>query len=445
MRALVYISILPLFVMASCSSTQYAGREYDDLYYSSADNVPVKNQVPVNEKVGEKNLSVNDYYDNKYAVDTLVSDQFYEAAQPSDQVIINNYGGYDYYNSYSGRLQMFYGNYFDPYWNDPYYFSFNYGYPYSGIGFGFGYPYFSIGFNWGWGYPYYGGYYPYYPPYYGGYYPGYCCGYYPGYGYEDSYVNYGRRERPSELSSKANNSAYAGGSSRRDASVTSRANSSGGGRSYSDSQIASSSVRRNSPGSGTGVSKSIASGRTNNQDTKVMSARSGSSSQQGPASSRPEYKSSNRTYLPSYNNPRMSTRPSYNTSRTIGSELGNRGTSGNSSRYQSGSSSNPGSSYNTRSNAPTIGGQKSSSSHSGNAIQYSMPSRRSSDGGSYSSGSYNRSSSGYSRSSGSSGSGSRSYSSGSSSYSGGGSSFSGGGSSSGSSSRGSSGSSSGRR
>ena len=97
MRALAYISVVLFLTLGSCSSTQYSGGEYDDLYYSSSDNAPVKKQAAPGAEISEQNLSVDDYYDNMYAVDTLVSNQFSDAVQSDDQVIINNYGGgYDY-------------------------------------------------------------------------------------------------------------------------------------------------------------------------------------------------------------------------------------------------------------------------------------------------------------------------------------------------------------
>ena len=420
MRALAYISLILLLILGSCSSSQYSGSEYDDLYYSSSDKPATQVQSSANKQPAEQNLSVNDYYDNMYAVDTLVSDQFNDAAQYDDQIIVNNnygsgYGGYDYYDySYSGRLNMFYGNYFNPYWQDPYYFNVGYGYPYGGMsfGFGFGYPYFSFGFNYGYPYyPYYGygGYYGgYYPPYYGGYYPPYyCCGYYPGYGYDDYYVDYGRRERTSTMSSRTGNDISAqGGYSRRDGSLSSRAGGSGGSRSYSGAQSGLTSARRTDPSSGTtGVSKSALPARSTSQEAvKGTSARSNTSSQQGSSAARPEYKNSNRTYTPSYNNPRMSTRPSYNNSRTIGSsEYAGRFNSSSYNRTPSGSSSG-----NAVKSAPSgSGGQRLPAYRPGNSVQYSTPGKRSSDGGSSgSSGSYSRSSSGYSspsRSSGSSG------------------------------------------
>ena len=90
MKALAYISVVLPVVLASCATTQFSGGEYDDLYYSSSDTPPVKSYV-AREQIAEQNLSVGDYYDNKYAVDTLVSDQFSDVAPAEDQIIINNY------------------------------------------------------------------------------------------------------------------------------------------------------------------------------------------------------------------------------------------------------------------------------------------------------------------------------------------------------------------
>ncbi len=79
-----------------------------------------------------------DYYDNVYASDTLVADDYADAVDLNSSIVDNNYdnGGYDYYDnfSYTGRLNSFYGNSFYPYWRDPYYF----GGGYSSFGYGFG-------------------------------------------------------------------------------------------------------------------------------------------------------------------------------------------------------------------------------------------------------------------------------------------------------------------
>src|SRR5664279_848138 len=226
MKTLSQLLILAVLALSSCTSTLYTGAEYDDLYYRLSDQPVANNKSSVNEQIAEGTKKGNDYYDNVYASDTLVSDQYsdavdYNASDYNNQ--FNNNQGYEYYNdgSYTGRLRMFYGNYFDPYWRDPLYSGFGYGMGMGmGMGFGFGgFPY-SYGFGnqyYGYGGGLYGDYYGgYYPGYYGGYYPGYYGGYYGGfYGGISSYygsginyhyknVPYGRNERPSTMSSRWN-------------------------------------------------------------------------------------------------------------------------------------------------------------------------------------------------------------------------------------------------
>jgi len=187
MKALIYISFLVLTVISSCTSSLYTGSEYDDLYYTSSDKPSKKSSPSAMDQVNDNNQGSEIYYDNIYAADTLVSDEYSDAVDYNDQLTVANSSGsgYTYYDdySYTNRISTFYGNYFYPYWRDPYYFGFGYS-PYGisfGIGFGFGYPYYSYGYpyyGYGYGYPYYGyggyyDYYPYYgygyPPYYGGY------------------------------------------------------------------------------------------------------------------------------------------------------------------------------------------------------------------------------------------------------------------------------------
>ena len=156
MKTLSQILVLALLTLGSCTSSLYTGAEYDDLYYLPSDKPVVKNNPSVNEKIAEGTLKDKDYYDNKYAADTLVSDQYSDAVDIDSQVYNNDYynnQGYDYYDNYSsyaGRLRRFYGNYFDPYWRDPFYFS--YGYPSFGYGFGYG----GFPYSYGFGNPYYG-------------------------------------------------------------------------------------------------------------------------------------------------------------------------------------------------------------------------------------------------------------------------------------------------
>ena len=172
MKALSQILVLVLLTLGSCTSRLYTGAEYDDLYFLSSDKPVVTAKQSVNEQIVEGTLKADNYYDNIYAADTLVSDQYSDAVDYNDANVYNNKnygGGYDYYDNYpySGRLRRFYGNYFDPYWRDPFYS--DWGYPSFGYGFGYGgFPY---------SYNYYNPYYGYgglYGDYYGG---GYGCYY----------------------------------------------------------------------------------------------------------------------------------------------------------------------------------------------------------------------------------------------------------------------------
>jgi hypothetical protein len=456
MKALSHILVFAMLTMGSCTSSLYTGAEYDDLYYSASDKPVVKTKPSVNEQIAEGTLKEGDYYDNIYAADTLVSDQYSDAVDYHDAINnnnnnYNNYGGgYDYYNNYpySGRLSRFYGNYFDPYWRDPFYSS--WGYPSFGYGFGFGYgyggfPYYNNYYNPFYGDAYYG--YGGFGDYYGGYYGGfgsYYSPFYSPYGYYGgnyfhhegkNSVPYGRRERASTLSSRWNSNTAAFGSSRRESYLSSGGNSGVARRTPSGTQPISAGQRRpvssdiNSQMSGNSGERKL------NQDAiKGENMRTNTTTQRSSANLRPEYNTANRTYTPSYSNPRMSTRPSYNNSRV--SNGNNSGVNRNSSTVNNSRVNNNPGSVRTPSNQnsyqnPGNSGKNSSSvnsvqrryvSPSDNSVRYSVPTRRSAESSSgYSSGSsYNNSSSGSrsssSYSSGSSGSGSRSsYSSGSSS------------------------------
>ena len=125
MKALSYISILALLVLGSCSSRLYTGVEYDDLYYLPSDRPVTAVHTPAKKQIGENTLKSEDYYDNIYAADTLISDEYYDAVDYDDAIVnkgkdVNIYNYYDNY-SYAGRLNRFYGNYFYPYWRDPFY------------------------------------------------------------------------------------------------------------------------------------------------------------------------------------------------------------------------------------------------------------------------------------------------------------------------------------
>jgi len=161
MKAFHSIFGVVLLTLASCSSGLYVGTEYDDLYYQSSDKPVVRVQSTDNQPIVEGDLKADNYYDNIYAADTLVSNEFSNAADYNDAGVYNNY--YDNY-SYSGRLSRFYGNYFYPYWRDPFYMMPSFGFNYYG-----GYPYYNP-------YSYDPFYYdPYYSYGYGGYYGSYHC------------------------------------------------------------------------------------------------------------------------------------------------------------------------------------------------------------------------------------------------------------------------------
>ena len=505
MKTLYQIFILALLTLSSCTSTLYTGAEYDDLYYLPSDIPIAKGKSSVNEQIAEGNLKGNDYYNNIYAADTLVSEQYSDAVDYNTQDNNNNFNnnqGYEYFNdnSYTGRLRMFYGNYFNPYWREPYYSDYGYGgFPYS---YGFGNSFYGnnpyYGYGGGFYNDYYGGYYPGYygggyygggygggyygggyygGGYYGGgYYGGYNSFYSPFYGYSGNYLHnggensvpYGRNERPSSMSSRWNTNVGGIGSSRRDQNL-SGSNSSVNGRSSVTQSPASDQRRSTSSGLNSQQSVNQTTRRSGQDQTKPEYIRSNTASPRTSTNTRPEYNSANRSYTPSYNNPRMSTRPSYNNSRVsegVNSGVDRNSSSPNNSRvYNNAGSvrtpSNQGSyqnSYNNvRSNSSGNAMQRRSESSSG----YSAPANQSRSNSNRSSESYSvPSRSSMERSGTSSGSNSGSSSSGnssrsSSSYSGGSESrgsYSSGSSSSGSSSSGSSssgggggGSSSGRR
>lgn len=453
MKLITNIAVITLLVLGSCTSRLYTGAEYDDLYYLSSDQEVVVTEAPAKNKIVESTLRSEEYYDNIYAADTLVSDEYSGALDYNDVAVNGGNGGsinnYYFDNSYAGRLNRFYGNYFYPYWRDPFY----YGFGYPSMSFSFGSPFYyspfyydpfyydpfyydpfysSYGGYYGGYYGRYGGYYPYmssfYSPWYGGW-----GGYY-GYGYNDQYssVTYGRRERQSTTSTNYNSSMMPNtASSRRDGYVSGGSDANRRPVTGTTSPVAAS--RRTAPAS-TGRDNSTdvqSTPRSVRQNPAVSGNRSAGT--RSTTTSRPEYNSVNRSYTPSYSNPRTSTRPSYNNSRVVSP-----GSSTQRSAYPSTRSNTPRSSASSYSSGQT----RSVPSYSNQRSTYSMPSRRSVQSGSgYSGSSSSRSTYNYS-----SGRSSSSYSSGG--YSGGSSGFSSGGSSSGSSSSSSSsrgGSSGGRR
>jgi hypothetical protein len=117
MKALYYIFGLALLTLASCSSGLYVGTEYDDLYYQNSDQPVTRVSTSESQRVSEGDLKSGAYYDNIYAADTLVSGEYSDAVDYDDARLSDNYYNYNYYDNYSyaGRLNRFYGNYFNPY------------------------------------------------------------------------------------------------------------------------------------------------------------------------------------------------------------------------------------------------------------------------------------------------------------------------------------------
>lgn len=455
MKALYYISVVVVIALSSCNSALYTGAEYDDLYYQPSDRPLSEVRPSTNKQINEGTLKADIYYDNIYAADTLVSDQYSDAVDYDNAIASNDYnnGTYDYYDnySYSGRLRRFYGNYFDPYWRDPFYSGmyspFSYSFGYGGFPYSYGYSPFSYDpfysdyyggyYGGGYGGGYYGGGYMgglYNPYFYGSYYNSFYSpyGYYSGIGYRDgaNSVTYGRRERQSNLSSRWNSMAGSG-SSGRDSYLSTGGSSNVTRRSSATSQPTSSDSRRTYTGVNAQKPVNVADSKSvqyNNSNTRNATSREVSS--RNSTSSRPEYNSTNRTYTPTYSNPRISTRPSYNNSRVSdgtnsmenqNSRFVNPGRSNsniNQSRTNTNQSYNRSQNNSVRNTPSVPSGQTRSVSTYRSPGSYSTPARRSAESGSgFSSGSSNsRSSSSYSGGSYSSGSESRgSYSSGSSS------------------------------
>ncbi|MCU0377054.1 MAG: hypothetical protein MUC78_02240, partial [Bacteroidales bacterium] len=180
MKNLAYIIPAVIIIASSCSSPSSLGVTNDDLYFRPSDE-----QVVIAETTVANKSSDQLYYDNIFASDTLVADNYVPAEEyaaqygtGTDATIVNNYYG----GSAAERVYLFNDGIY-PYWNEPYYspfslsLSFGIGYGF-GMGFGYGYPYYPYSYGWYdpfWGYPYY--------PYYGyGGYPYYGYGGYPCYG-----------------------------------------------------------------------------------------------------------------------------------------------------------------------------------------------------------------------------------------------------------------------
>ena len=133
MKAVFYISILVTLIVSSCATGgMYLGSEYDDLYYSPADKPVVQKAISSQNFAGD--LEQDQYYDNIYAADTLIADEYNDAVNYENSNFYSQENSvFEYMDdfSYSNRLRRFYGNYFYPYWTDPFYYS-SMNYPYYG-------------------------------------------------------------------------------------------------------------------------------------------------------------------------------------------------------------------------------------------------------------------------------------------------------------------------
>jgi hypothetical protein len=246
--------LLLIIAIAFLTSTLFAQNkkiEYDDLYYLPSKDAKSVKHVKQKSVIAEDTL----LFDAYNVADTLVKE--------NPNITINYYDNNPFF--YSNRIGRFYHGGFN-YWmySNPWYYS-NYwmydlydwywesrfmDYPYYN-GFYFGYnSYWSWNFGWNWGWNWYHPYYEHNNYWYGGHNNFYV------YNRPRQDVQYGRRERQSNLSSIYNNR------------VTSQ-----------ERRIAPSQQRNVNP-----------------QD-------------------RPTYNQNRRTYTPSYNNPRLGVRPQYNNSR----------------------------------------------------------------------------------------------------------------------------------
>ncbi|MDX2443493.1 MAG: hypothetical protein QNK30_06800 [Bacteroidales bacterium] len=442
--------------LGACSSSAYLA---DDVYYSPKDEkraakkaaknadavatVAVAEAVPTNQGFEsatymEPQNSVSGVYNG----DTLELETF-EYENGDKELVVNNYYD-DYYSDntdYTSRISRFYGpsvglGYYSPYYGP----TFSFG---MGVGMGFG---FGMGFGYGYGGGYYGGYYggypyyPYYNPCYSCYpYYGYGGGYYGGYpGYiSDGGAGYTSTHRRSSATGRAMDysnggtksaSYYDNSATRRRGVSASAANTALKSRSASTATALAPGNRRNIESRSVAASdmrttRTLPNRNNNlaqaqNRSANTVNSRSSQSSAkripakttQASNTSKNQIQRGNTTqkrYIPRYSTPKKTTVPSYNRSGTTRSVNTTRPSSVTRQGYtptQSRSSfTSP-----TRTNARSTSTKRSynpGSSSSGRS--YSSPSRSSSSGRSYtpsssSSGSRSSGSSSGSRSSGSS-------------------------------------------
>lgn len=239
-------TVLPEVIVQDTLNRQGKKIEYDDLYYQPSKDAPKvkrhkRNNVDqiVDTLVKENpDIQVNYYNEDPFYYSNLIS-RFYHGGfnywMYSNPWDYNNwyYGNYFMYDAYDWYWDMRFSGY--PYWNYPYY---------NNIYFGFGYNYWNPWrFNYGWGHNNWYGQHNWYNQH---------NNFYSHHGFGNyQQPQYGRRERPSNLSNYQNN----------------------------NKRVAPQQKRHIVP------------------------------------QNRTAYGESRRDYTPSYNNPRMNTRPQYNNSR----------------------------------------------------------------------------------------------------------------------------------
>ncbi|MGB4293571.1 MAG: hypothetical protein WBJ37_11910 [Bacteroidales bacterium] len=308
MKAILYILVLAALLASSCATGgRYVKSEFDDLYYLPSDRVMVNKSIASHNLPGDLKQE-EQYFDNIYSGDTLIAEQYNENVDFDNSLYYNkDYSPFEYMDdwSYSNRLRRFYGNYFYPYWRDPFYYSWNYTPWY----------YYDYFYNPYWGSlydPFYYGMYPgmyygFYGSYFGSFYSPYSF-YYSGY-YWPTYRFYyrddfssateGRRERYSSLTNSYTSTSTRG-------RTTGYVPSTGG----STTNVASTSRRTESS-----LTSPRQSSSTDSKSGQIAQTRRDVSSSTRNVETRPEYSQVSRSYTPTYNNPRLSDRPSYNTSR----------------------------------------------------------------------------------------------------------------------------------
>jgi hypothetical protein len=282
-------------------------REWDDLYYTHSKDELKRKAKDLRLRKKEIKMEQDSlYYDAKKEVyDNLsFTAQIYRFHRP--------FYGFGYYTYY-------WDPFYDPWFLDPWGYG---GYPYYHSYWGFGYNYHSW---YGWGYPYYFSH-NHYNNYYGL--------------NHNNYIQYGRREKPSNLSS-----TYT--IIRRQPTSVNR-----------PIQIDRTSRRVSAPQENR-VS-AINTSRINNNWQRINPA-------QGRRVERSTYSSPSKSYAPRYTQPRMGTRPQYNNTNINRNYTAPRPSSNRSSTYSapsrsynsgssfSGGSRNSGSSYSGRSNRSSSG------------------------------------------------------------------------------------------